>query len=103
MLARGRMDIPLNLCLATLRGDDVLLHQPLKRGFDPNESDNNGRTALHIAASKGSEKCILVLLYHGADPNCKDLLSLTCIKEDKLYKDHIKNTFDNKTKYTNKK
>ncbi|KAK8484883.1 hypothetical protein V6N12_009607 [Hibiscus sabdariffa] len=74
MLARGRMDIPLNLCLATLRGDDVLLHQPLKRGFDPNESDNNGRTALHIAASKGSEKCILVLLYHGADPNCKGSL-----------------------------
>ena len=46
MLARGRMDLPLSLCFATLRGDDLLLHQLLKRGLDPNESDNNGRTAL---------------------------------------------------------
>ena len=46
MLARGRMDLPLSLCFATLRGDDLLLHQLLKRGLDPNESDSNGRTAL---------------------------------------------------------
>ncbi|KAK8342990.1 hypothetical protein V6Z12_A08G270200 [Gossypium hirsutum] len=72
MLARGRMDLPLNLCFATLRRDDSLLHRLLKRGLDPNESDNNGRTALHIAASKGSENCILLLLYYGADPNYKD-------------------------------
>ncbi|KAK9268853.1 hypothetical protein L1049_000618 [Liquidambar formosana] len=72
MLARGRMDLPLSLCFATLRGDDLLLHQLLKRGLDPNESDNNGRTALHIAASRGSENCALVLLDHGAEPNCRD-------------------------------
>ena len=46
MLARGRLDLPLSLCFATLRGDDLLLHQLLKRGLDPNESDNNGRTSL---------------------------------------------------------
>ena len=46
MLARGRMDLPLSLCFATLRGDDLLLHKLLKKGLDPNESDNNGRTAL---------------------------------------------------------
>lgn len=46
MLARGRMDLPLSLCFATLRGDDLLLQKLLKRGLDPNESDNNGRTAL---------------------------------------------------------
>ncbi|GLT45003.1 hypothetical protein SLA2020_188710 [Shorea laevis] len=72
MLTRGRMDLPLNLCFATLRGDDLLLHQLLKRGLDCNESDNNGRTALHIAASKGSVNCVLLLLDYGADPNCKD-------------------------------
>ncbi|KAG8652085.1 hypothetical protein MANES_06G050400v8 [Manihot esculenta] len=72
MLARGRMDLPLSLCFAALRGDDSLLHQLLKRGLDPNESDNNGRSALHIAASKGSENCVLLLLDYGADPNCKD-------------------------------
>ncbi|XP_034698942.1 potassium channel AKT1 [Vitis riparia] len=72
MLARGRMDLPLSLCFATLRGDDLLLHQLLKRGLDPNESDSNGRTALHIAASKGSENCVLLLLDYGAGPNNRD-------------------------------
>lgn len=46
MLARGRMDLPLSLCFATLRGDDLLLHHLLKRGLDPNECDNTGRTPL---------------------------------------------------------
>ena len=48
MLARGRMDLPLSLCFAALRGDDLLLHQLLKRGLDIHESDNSGRTALVI-------------------------------------------------------
>ncbi|KAA0046731.1 potassium channel AKT1 [Cucumis melo var. makuwa] len=72
MLARGRMDLPLSLCFATLRGDDLLLHQLLKRGLDPNESDNSGRTSLHIAASNGNENCVLLLLDYGADPNSRD-------------------------------
>ena len=46
MLARGRMDLPLTLCFAAARGDDLLLQQLLRRGSDPNEKDNNGRTAL---------------------------------------------------------
>ncbi|OIT08427.1 PREDICTED: potassium channel AKT1-like [Nicotiana attenuata] len=72
MLAQGRMDIPLSLCFAANRGDDLLLRQLLKRGTDPNESDSNGRTALHIAASNGNVECILLLLDFGADPNRKD-------------------------------
>ncbi|KAG7572523.1 Ankyrin repeat-containing domain [Arabidopsis suecica] len=72
MLARGKMDLPLNLCFAAIREDDLLLHQLLKRGLDPNESDNNGRTPLHIAASKGSLNCVLLLLEYHADPNCRD-------------------------------
>ncbi|CAH9098794.1 unnamed protein product [Cuscuta europaea] len=73
MLARGRMDLPLTLCFAALRGDDLLLRHLLKRGLDPNESDNNGRSALHIAASKGCENCVALLLDFGADPNCIDI------------------------------
>ncbi|KAJ0985655.1 hypothetical protein J5N97_004011 [Dioscorea zingiberensis] len=72
MLAQGRLDLPLTLCFAAVRGDDLLLHQLLKRGLDPNESDNNRRSALHIACSKGSENCVLLLLDYGADPNSKD-------------------------------
>nr|GMC46518.1 potassium channel AKT1-like [Ipomoea batatas] len=69
MLAQGRMDMPLSLCFAANRGDDLLLNQMLKRGMYPDESDTNGRTALHIAASKGSLECVLLLLDYGADPN----------------------------------
>ncbi|KAM7519289.1 hypothetical protein LguiB_018251 [Lonicera macranthoides] len=72
MLARGRMDLPLSLCFATQRGDDLLLNQLLRRGLDPNESDNNRRTALHIAASRGNENCVVLLLDYGADPNSRD-------------------------------
>ncbi|RRT45668.1 hypothetical protein B296_00054406 [Ensete ventricosum] len=46
MLAQGRLDLPLTLCFAVTRGDDLLLHQLLRRGLDPNESDSNGHTAL---------------------------------------------------------
>ncbi|XP_065850691.1 potassium channel AKT6-like [Euphorbia lathyris] len=72
MLARGRMDLPLTLYFAAMRGDDLLLLQLLKRGLDPNELDNNGRTALHIAALNGSEHCVILLLEYGANPNKQD-------------------------------
>ncbi|OMO80661.1 hypothetical protein COLO4_23989 [Corchorus olitorius] len=72
MLARGRMVLPLSLCFAAVRGDDLLLQQLLRRGSDPNEQDNNGRSALHIAASIGSHHCVVLLLEFGADPNIRD-------------------------------
>ncbi|RWR72382.1 k transporter family protein [Cinnamomum micranthum f. kanehirae] len=72
MMAQGRMDLPLSLCFAAVRGDDLLLHQLLKRGLDPNEADNSGRTALHISSSKGSANCAALLLHYGADPNSRD-------------------------------
>jgi ankyrin repeat protein len=73
MLARGNLDLPITLCFAVTRGDDFLLHQLLKRGMDPNESDNDGHTALHIAASKGNEQCVRLLLEYGADPNARGM------------------------------
>lgn len=90
MLARGRLDLPITLCFAVTRGDDILLHQLLKRGLDPNESDNNGHTALHIAASKGNEQCARLLLDYGADPNASDsegkvpLWEALCEKHDSV-------------------
>ncbi|CAI0416755.1 unnamed protein product [Linum tenue] len=72
MLAQGRMDLPLTLCFAATRGDDLLLHHILKRGSDPNEADNGARTAMHIAASSGNDHCVALLLEYGGDPNKKD-------------------------------
>ncbi|KAJ1438273.1 RmlC-like jelly roll fold [Sesbania bispinosa] len=74
MVARGKMDLPVSLLFAASRGDDILLHQLLKKGSDPNETDkNNGKTALHIAASIGNEHCVVLLLEYGANPNIQDL------------------------------
>ncbi|CAN1287631.1 Potassium channel AKT6 [Linum perenne] len=73
MLAQGKTDMPLTLCFAASRGDDLLLQHILKRGSDPDESDTGGRTAMHIAASNGNVNCVTLLLEYGADPNKKDL------------------------------
>ncbi|KAJ3695232.1 hypothetical protein LUZ60_000609 [Juncus effusus] len=72
MLARGRLDLPITLTFAVLRGDDALLYQLLRRNLDPNESDSDGRTPLHIAAAKGNEQAVRYLLEFGADPNSQD-------------------------------
>ncbi|KAL3633454.1 hypothetical protein CASFOL_022216 [Castilleja foliolosa] len=72
MLAHGRMDVPLSLCFAATREDDLLLQHLLRKGMDANETDNNGRTALHIAASNGRLECVSLLLDYGADPNRTD-------------------------------
>lgn len=48
LLARGRMEVPISLSFATMRGDDLLLHQLLRRGSDPNEGDENGRRPIVI-------------------------------------------------------
>ncbi|KAL0447495.1 UNVERIFIED_CONTAM: Potassium channel AKT1 [Sesamum latifolium] len=72
MLAHGRMDVPLSLCFAVAREDDLLLHHLLRRGLEPNELDRNGRNALHLAAAKGNLECVLLLLDYAADPNRRD-------------------------------
>ncbi|XP_051119755.1 potassium channel AKT1-like [Andrographis paniculata] len=72
MLGHGRMDLPLSICFAAAREDDLLMHHLLRRGSDPNEPDSNGRNALHIAASKGSLECVVLLLDYGANPNTRD-------------------------------
>ncbi|KAL0308503.1 UNVERIFIED_CONTAM: Potassium channel AKT1 [Sesamum radiatum] len=88
--------------LCALRGDDLLLHHLLKRGLDPNESDNNGKTALHIAASKGNENCVLLLLDFGADPNSRDSEGSVPLWESMLgrHKSVIKLLSDNGAKLT---
>lgn len=73
MLSQGRMDVPLSLCFAVTRGDDILLHKLLRRGgLDANEMDSSGHTVLNLAAAQGSLECVLLLLDYGADPNRRD-------------------------------
>lgn len=50
-------------------GDADLLEEGLVKGVDPNERDWDwgGRTALHIAASKGDKDCVLLLIHYEAE------------------------------------
>ncbi|CAN6483341.1 unnamed protein product [Victoria cruziana] len=73
MLKRGKMHLPLTLCFAAQRGDTSLLKQLLRRGFDPNEPDISGKTALHITAEEGNERSVQLLIDYGADVNSRDL------------------------------
>ncbi|XP_037294243.1 transient receptor potential channel pyrexia isoform X2 [Manduca sexta] len=50
-------------------GRSTLLTKLLKLGIDPDETDDAGRTCLHLSCLVGSEVCAKVLLDHGAHPN----------------------------------
>ena len=54
------------------RGDAAVLETMLSCGFDPNEKDSDGVTALHRAAMAGRAEAARVLLAHGASVNALD-------------------------------
>lgn len=61
-----------NVLTVAAMGNSGLLEDLLRAGKDADIGDAKGRTALHIAASKGYEDCVLVLLKHACNVNVKD-------------------------------
>eukprot|EP01018_Ginkgo_biloba_P019913 Gb_34207 [translate_table: standard] len=72
MHSHGNLEMPHSLCFAASQGNSHLMEEFLRKGMDPDLGDSNGRTALHIAAARGSRQCVLLLLKYGADVNKKD-------------------------------
>ncbi|KAL6609939.1 hypothetical protein ACP70R_039908 [Stipagrostis hirtigluma subsp. patula] len=68
-----------NLLTVAAMGNSSFLEDLLRAGMDPNVGDAKGRTALHIAASKGYEDCVLVLLKHACNVNIKDAQGNTAL------------------------
>ncbi|XP_038989420.1 potassium channel AKT2-like [Phoenix dactylifera] len=66
-------NIPCNLLTVVATGSSSLVEGLLKAGMDPDISDSRGRTPLHVAASKGFEDCVLVLLNHACNVNIQDV------------------------------
>ncbi|CAA7396786.1 unnamed protein product [Spirodela intermedia] len=64
--------IPCNLLTVAATGNSCFLEELLKAGMDPDVGDSKGRTPLHIAASKGFEDCVLVLLRNACNVNIQD-------------------------------
>ncbi|KAG9444091.1 hypothetical protein H6P81_015431 [Aristolochia fimbriata] len=80
--------IPQNLLTAAATGNSVFLEELLAAGLDPDIGDSKGRTPLHIAASKGYEECVWVLLKHGCSTNVQDLNGNTALWEAISSKHH---------------
>ncbi|KAE8698654.1 Potassium channel AKT2 [Hibiscus syriacus] len=60
-------------------GNAAFLDELLKARLDPNIGDCKGRTPLHIAASKGHEECVLVLLKHACNVHLRDMNGNTAL------------------------
>ena len=57
----------------------------LKNGCDPNLTNEEGTTPLHLAAALGNEPAVRLLLTHGADPSMKNknLQNALCVAAEK--------------------
>nr|QDR50969.1 pyrexia trpa [Heliconius melpomene] len=53
-------------------GKNSLISKLLKIGADPNSSDEDGRSCLHLGCLLDNEECVKLLLEYGADPNIWD-------------------------------
>ena len=60
-------------------GADLLAHLSGPAHPDVNARDENGRTALMLAAVNGNEDCVKILIAAGADVNAKDNTGKTAL------------------------
>ncbi|KDP38842.1 hypothetical protein JCGZ_04999 [Jatropha curcas] len=74
-------NMAINLLTVASTGNAAFLEELLKAKLDPDNGDSKGRTPLHIAASKGHEECVLVLLRHGCNIHLKDVNGNTALWE----------------------
>ena len=67
---------------AASRSDTLIISHMCDQGFDPNNADYDARTALMVAAVKGNDDVVKLLLqeYH-ADPNLVDVHGTTALFE----------------------
>ncbi len=61
-----------SLIWAASKGDHGAVHRFVVRGFDQDEGDYDGRTALHLAAAEGRDMVVSYLLDNGATVNPVD-------------------------------
>ncbi|KAG5248501.1 potassium channel family protein [Salix suchowensis] len=81
-------NIAFNLLTIASTGNAAFLEELLKAKLDPDIGDSKGRTPLHLAASKGHEECVMVLLRHGCDIHLRDINGNTALWEAISSKHH---------------
>ncbi|OVA06156.1 Cyclic nucleotide-binding domain [Macleaya cordata] len=81
-------NISFNLLTVASTGNAAFLDELLKAKLDPDIGDSKGRTPLHIAASKGHEECVLVLLKHACNIHVQDMYGNTPVWDAIATKHH---------------
>ncbi|NP_001275259.1 potassium channel AKT2/3-like [Solanum tuberosum] len=81
-------NMSINLLTVASTGNAAFLDELLKARLDPNICDSKGKTPLHIAASKGHEECVMVLLRHGCNIHLQDVNGDTALWEAIAAKQH---------------
>lgn len=81
-------NMSINLLTVAGTGNAAFLDELLKARLDPDIGDAKGRTPLHIAASKGHEECVLVLLKHACNIHLKDVEGNTAMWDAIAAKHH---------------
>ncbi|XP_058791109.1 ankyrin repeat domain-containing protein 54-like isoform X2 [Phymastichus coffea] len=63
--------------LAAATNNVEVMQRLLEAGISPNNSDEQGRSPLHLASCRGFTEMVSLLLRYGADPNRKDSIGNT--------------------------
>ncbi|OIT07943.1 PREDICTED: potassium channel AKT2/3-like [Nicotiana attenuata] len=84
----GDPNMSVNLLTVASTGNATFLEELLKARFDPDIGDAQGRTPVHIAASKGHEECVMVLLRHGCNIHLRDVNGNSALWEAIAAKQH---------------
>ncbi|KAL5721936.1 hypothetical protein ACHQM5_005518 [Ranunculus cassubicifolius] len=71
-ISKQEADLALKVNSASYYGDLYQLKALIRSGGDPNKTDYDGRSPLHLAASKGFEDITLFLIQEGVDVNITD-------------------------------
>ncbi|XP_010450508.1 PREDICTED: potassium channel GORK-like [Camelina sativa] len=80
-IGKQEADLALKLNSAAFQGDFYQLKSLIRSGADPNKTDYDGRSPLHLAACRGYEDITSFLIQEGVDINLKDKFGNTALFE----------------------
>lgn len=80
-IGKQEAELALKVNSAAYHGDLYQLKGFIRAGGDPNKTDYDGRSPLHLAASRGHEDVTLFLIQEGVDINIRDYFGNTPLLE----------------------
>ncbi|GER47065.1 potassium channel SKOR family protein [Striga asiatica] len=80
-IGKQEAELALRVNSAAYYGDLYQLKSLIRSGADPNKTDYDGRSALHLAASRGYDDIISFLIQEGVDINAEDNFGNTPLLE----------------------